>query len=164
MIKRAQSGDKRAFCELVEEYDRQVFSLISRFVSDRQLAKDVYQEVFMNVYKNIEYFSFKSDFYTWIYRITVNTALSFIRKEKRHMAEQINEETQKAKSIDTIQIDEILSEAKLLPEKQRLVFFMRFQNDLKISEIADALKLDIGTVKGYLSRSIKRIRQNLNYI
>ena len=120
--------------------------------------------MFINIFKNIKHFSFKSDFYTWIYRITVNTSLSFIRKEKKHMAEQINDDIQRTKQIDTIQIDEILHEAKHLPDKQRLVFFMRFQNDLKISEIADALKLDIGTVKGYLSRSLKRIRQNLNYI
>lgn len=117
----------------------------------------------MNVYKNIQHFSFKSDFYTWVYRITVNTALSFIKKEKKHMTEEIMEDSKKTEFKDNLEIEDILEEAKQLPDKQRMVFFMRFQNDLKISEIADALDLDIGTVKGYLSRSIKRIKTNLNY-
>ena len=159
----AQKGDKKAFCDLVEHYDRQVFALISRFVNDNNLAKDVYQDVFLNIYKNIRHFSFKSDFYTWIYRITVNTALSFIKKEKKHLAEEVMEDSKKIDFKDKLEIEDILTEANQLPEKQKIVFFMRFQNDLKISEIASALDLDIGTVKGYLSRSIKRIKDNLQY-
>ena len=63
-----------------------------------------------------------------------------------------------------IGLKDILSEAQKLPKKQKLVFFMRFQNDLKLDEIAKALSVDVGTVKGYLSRSIKRIREELEIL
>lgn len=165
LIKSAQKGNNKAFRKLVEHYDEKIFGLISRYAGHTELAKDIYQEVFFNVYKNLKSFTFKSDFYTWLYRITVNTALTAIQKEKKHLTVDIeNSSASVLFNEDKFLLAEILEEAKSLPEKQRIVFFMRFQNDLKISEISDALNVDSGTVKGYLSRSIKRIRERLEIL
>ena len=159
LIRSAQKGNKAAFRKLVEHYDARIFALIYRYTSDAELAKDIYQEVFLNVYTHIRSFSFKSDFFTWLYRITVNTALSSLKKERKHSHTDIESHTiESFLNENHFLMNEILAEAKKLPNKQRLVFFMRFQNDLKLSEIATALNVDVGTVKGYLSRSIKKIR------
>ena len=162
IIRSAQKGNKKAFRKLIEHYDERIFALIYRFASNGEIAKDIYQEVFMNVYKNLDSFNFKSDFYTWLYRITVNTSLKVIQKEKKHIAYDI-EDLQLSKEYEDNKfvLEEILQEAKKLPGKQKLGFFMRFQNDMKISEVAEAMSIDIGTVKGYLSRSIKKIREKL---
>ena len=167
LIKKAQKGDKRAFQELVKLHDSQVFSLIMRYTNDKDVAHDIYQEVFMNVYKNIGSFSFKSEFFTWLYRITVNTSLSFIKKEKRHRHsdEEIESTLEYSYSQDdSMFMYDLINEAHKLPEKQKMVFFLRFQNDLKINEIADIMNVDPGTVKGYLSRSIKKIKTSLKIV
>ncbi len=113
----------------------------------------------MSAYKNINSFAFQSEFSTWLYRITVNSALSLIRKEKKHQHDDYAEMSIQSKDTNnSLLLNDIYGIAKTLPDRQRLVFFMRFQNDLKLSEIADALSVDLGTVKGYLSRAMKKIR------
>jgi RNA polymerase sigma-70 factor (ECF subfamily) len=162
LVEQAQKGDKAAFQQLVLTYDQQIYGLIRRYISDRDLANDVYQEVFMSAYKNIQSFSFQSEFSTWLYRIAVNASLSQIRKDKRYKHEPFQEMSihSNAKEHSTL-ITDVFELAKTLPEKQRLVFFMRFQNDLKLSEIAEAMSVDLGTVKGYLFRALKKIRTAL---
>lgn len=145
-------------------YDRQIYALIIRYTRDQDLANDIYQEIFMNVYKNLNSFAFKSEFYTWLYRVAANTALSYIKRETRfrHGDDNVDDMVEHSNSNeDTMLMYDLLNEAEKLPEKQKIVFFMRFQNDLKIDEIAEVLNIDSGTVKGYLSRSVKKIRQSL---
>lgn len=165
LVKKTQSGDRRAFRELVELHDRQIYALIRRYISEPDLAKDVYQDVFMSVYRNITQFKHQTEFSTWLYRITVNTCLSTLRKESRLPRAHIEPDRDDLHPSESPEkqmlVNDILELAATLPDKQRIVFFMRFQNDLKINEIADALDVDPGTVKGYLSRCVKRIREEL---
>jgi RNA polymerase sigma-70 factor (ECF subfamily) len=122
----------------------------------------LYQDVFIKVHKHLADFKFESEFFTWLYRITVNVCLSHVKKRKRYASESIEDwEIGKDDDHRKIMIEEIEKEAEKLPEKQKMAFFLRFQNDLKIQEIANIMQIDEGTVKGYLSRSVGRIRSVL---
>lgn len=154
-----------AFQKLVRMFDRQILSLICRYFPDQNLASDVYQDTFISAYKNINSFQFKSEFSTWLYRIAVNTSISTLRKERKHRHSDISElSIQSAEKDSKPLLDDIFSVAKKLPDQQRLVFIMRFQNDLKLSEIAEAMSVDLGTVKGYLFRALKKIRAELEIV
>ncbi|MDZ7271599.1 MAG: sigma-70 family RNA polymerase sigma factor, partial [candidate division KSB1 bacterium] len=80
LIRRAQQGDSQAFDQLVRRHDRQVLSLAYDLTGNIEDAKDIYQEVFLRTYRRIQSFRFESAFSTWLYRITLNCALSFRRR------------------------------------------------------------------------------------
>ena len=85
LVQRAQEGDAEAFERLVHQYDRRVLTLAYQLVGNTQDAEDVYQEAFMRAYDKIGKFRFESDFYTWLYRIVVNCAISYRKKRNRQL-------------------------------------------------------------------------------
>ena len=81
LIKNAQDGDMGAFEQLLYRYDRHVLNIAYSFRNNEDDAKDIYQEVFIRVHKGLKNFQFKSEFSTWLYRITTNVCISFKRKQ-----------------------------------------------------------------------------------
>src|SRR3972149_706234 len=92
LIKRAQHGDKASFEELIYRYDRNVLSLAYSYINDQDDAKDIYQEVFLRVFKSLKKFEFRSEFSTWLYRITVNVALTYRTKKSKYSYASLDEE------------------------------------------------------------------------
>src|SRR6516225_4035880 len=84
VIREAQSGDSSAFDELVYRYDRHVLSIAARYVNQAEDAKDIYQEVFLRVYRGLKKFERRSEFSTWLYRITTNVCLTHGTRRKEH--------------------------------------------------------------------------------
>ena len=84
VIREAQQGNKNAFDELVCRYDKQVLSLAARYVNQADEAKDIYQEVFLRAYKGLKKFQSRSEFATWLYRITTNVCLTHGARRKNH--------------------------------------------------------------------------------
>src|SRR5215813_3799907 len=84
VIREAQSGDSSAFDELVHRYDRHVLSIAARYVNQAEDAKDIYQEVFLRVYRGLNKFERRSEFSTWLYRITTNVCLTHGTRMKEH--------------------------------------------------------------------------------
>jgi RNA polymerase sigma-70 factor (ECF subfamily) len=176
-IYKAQQGNTLAFEKLVKRYDRRVLALVYQLLGNVQDAEDVYQEVFMRVYKNIHRFRFESDFYTWLYRIAVNCAISYRKRRNRHIHASIGETGQeKTERIWTPSdskpgpdAEYIHSEIKAkieanldqLPLMQRIVFTLRFLQDFKIKEIANIINCSEGTVKNYIFRSTQKMRSYL---
>lgn len=171
IIRSAQSGDTEAFHHLVALYDRQVMGLALKLVNDIFNAEDIYQEVFMKVFKNIKKFRFESDFSTWLYRITANTAFNFQKGMKKHSGKYSyeNEDVdQWLPSHDSVSSDQqremqtsIINAMNTLPQKQRTVFIMKHLEQLKIIDIAGILNCTEGTVKKYLFRAIEKLRVEL---
>ena len=91
IIARIKQGDKQAFTELVKRYRNQVASLAYKMVNDYDEAADIAQDVFVKMSKNIWRYDEKKKFYTWLYRITVNAAIDYIRKHNRHRHEPLEE-------------------------------------------------------------------------
>src|SRR6202166_4893918 len=88
LIERAQSGDREAFEELVHRYDRDVLRIAMNVLHKAEDARDVYQEAFLKIYKNLHRFRFECSFYTWMYRVVTNVCLDFLRRRKSRPEDQ----------------------------------------------------------------------------
>jgi RNA polymerase sigma-70 factor (ECF subfamily) len=174
LIKTAQSGDSRAFEELVYRYDRQVLTIALKYFNNEDDAKDVYQEVFIRVYNSIKGFKFQSSFSTWLYRITVNVCITMASKAGKHefvpvtrqMEDQENEEeilTSNEPLPDSFALNNekgaaINKALEELPPKQKMCFVLKYFEGYKIVEIAEMLKCKDGTVKKYLFDAQNKMR------
>jgi RNA polymerase sigma-70 factor (ECF subfamily) len=179
LINKAKTGDSSAFRELVYRYDRNVLSLALKYVNDRDDAKDIYQEVFLRVFRGLKNFQFKSEFSTWLYRITTNVCLSFINVNKRKDASRINYDMD-SEDIDNIadnsshsfSPEKYLAGAELsnrinkavenLSPKQKMIFILKHYEGYKIREIADMTKSSEGTIKKYLFEANHKLRKQLS--
>jgi len=171
VIKRAQAGDMVAFEEIVRNYEERVLMIAIKIAKNEQDAEDIAQNVFITIFRKINTFGFKSSFYSWLYRITMNTAFNHIktRKYDDFLTNENDDEKNYAVSEDnsTHILEEEVFQRTLknalneLPEKQRTVFVMKYDQQLKIKEIASILDLHQGTVKKYLFRANEKLRKLL---
>jgi RNA polymerase sigma-70 factor, ECF subfamily len=168
LIQRAQAGDMTAFEQIVHAYEKRVLVAAAQICRNQQDAEDVTQDVFISVYRNIRTFRFEASFYSWIYRITMNTAFNHTRQRKYHeflTSEENQDHYYDVADEDSTEFSEtddfktVLNDAlRKLPEKQRIVFIMRYSQHLKIREIAAVLDIGEGTVKKYLFRAQEKLR------
>lgn len=180
LILSAKEGDIVAFEQLVQKYDKRVFSIASQYVQSSEDAKDIYQEVFVRVYKGLSKFQLRSEFSTWLYRITTNVCLTHRAKSRKHNHASLDDghdedeghgpglEASVSHEGNTDQrvIDsEISSKVEMalssLSAKQRMVFTLRHYEGHKLKEIATIMKCGEGTVKRYLFTATERMRNQL---
>jgi RNA polymerase sigma-70 factor, ECF subfamily len=179
LIHRARSGDFTAFEELIHRHDRQVLALASHYVTSSDDAKDIYQEVFIRVFKALPRFQFRSEFATWLFRITTNVCITFLRTQKRHRATSFDDreegEGDQGTIIDREAIpDEQLEQTEIaqhveaalqrLAPQQRIVFTLRHYEGYKLHEIAGMMQCSEGTVKRYLHLATRKMRNHLRNI
>lgn len=179
LIRKAQKGDWRAFGELVRAHDGAVLALAARYVRNAEDAKDIYQEVLIRVYRGLPSFRGESLFSTWIHRITVNVCLSFIRTRRREddgsdspiPADGSDREVQEPvspgplpdrRTMDGEITDRIARAILTLSPRQRMVFTLYHEQDLKLKEIAQSLDCSEGTVKRYLFEATRAMRRELS--
>ena len=155
---------------LVREYQRKVYSIVRKMVIDHDDANDVTQEVFIKVHKNLKSFREDSQLFTWIYRIATNECLNFLNRKKRKFFLPIEDVSGAlSKAIDqnaALSGDEIqkkLQKALLrLPDKQRLVFNMKYFEDLQYEEIAQITNTSVGALKASYHHAVKKIEDYLS--
>jgi RNA polymerase sigma factor (sigma-70 family) len=163
------STKNKAFNALLEKYQQRIYWHIRKIVIDHDDTDDVIQEVLIKIYKNLSGFREASQLYTWLYRIATNEALTFLKRKQKKFAyslEDVNNELEnKLSSGSYINGDEIqlkLQRAILtLPEKQRLVFNMKYFDDLKYQEISDILGTSVGGLKANFHLAVKKIQDYL---
>lgn len=170
LVGEIKRGNKNAFTELVRRYRNQVAALAYKMVGDYDEAADISQIVFVKMAENIWRYDEKRKFYTWLYRITVNASIDYIRKHKRHRHEQLEDYHDKQ---DSFQIDPeftflryrldryIQQAADSLNDKQRSAFMLRDVQGRKIDDVADMMEMPEATVRWYLHRARARIRKEL---
>lgn len=168
------STKKEAFQLLLEKYNRKVYWQVRRIVIDHDDANDVVQNTFIKVWEKLANFREDSQFYTWLFRIATNEALAFLQKKRsavnisiEEMQEQLSEKLQSDNYFDGNKTERILQQAILtLPEKQRLVFNMKYYDNLKYEEIESILGTSVGALKASYYHAVKKIeqfvRQSLN--
>jgi RNA polymerase sigma-70 factor (ECF subfamily) len=178
LIQRAKQGDMGAFEQLVFRYDKQVLTMAARYVQSSEDAKDIYQEVFLRVYRALPRFQLRSQFSTWLFRITTNVCLSHRSRRKRHihtslsqesddehgagLSEAITEPRTTDRHAEQTDMALHISQAiELLSSKQKMVFTLKYYDGYKIREIAEMLGLAEGTVKRYLFAATNKIRHSL---
>lgn len=154
-----------AFTELVTTYQKRLYWHIRRIVIDHDDADDVLQNVFIKVWKGLDKFNEESKLYTWLYRIATNESLTFLRSKKNALNVSYGEvENYLSKSLEDdnyFKGDEIqkkLQQAILtLPEKQRIVFNMKYYEELKYEEISGILETSVGALKASYHHAVKKI-------
>ncbi|RIK59061.1 RNA polymerase subunit sigma-24 [candidate division KSB1 bacterium] len=179
LIRRAQQGNLAAFEQLVALHDRQVLKLAFHLLSRREDAEDVYQEIFVLVFRKIGTFRFESEFSTWLYRIVVNACINYRKKRSRERFYSLesplaeDEESEGRYQIAAPEVDperaamnrelgQKISEAiASLSEQQRAVFVLRHFHGHKLQDIAAILSCAEGTVKNYLFRATQHLQQKL---
>ncbi len=183
LIINAQQGNIEAFESLIYKYDKNVLSLALKYVNNRDDAKDIYQEVFLRVFKGLKKFQFKSEFSTWLFRITTNVCLTHSSKTRKKKFVSINEENSDDENSNEIlqlpdeenstpdklaeksEIKKVVNEAmETLSPKQKMIFTLKHYEGYKIREIAEIMEIGEGTVKKTLFEAVHKMRDQLqNY-
>ena len=177
LVKRVQQGDKRAFDVLVQKYQHRIVSLVSRYVSDSGDSLDVAQEAFIKAYRAIGKFRGDSAFYTWMYRIAINTAKNFlVAQGRRPPATDVDAVDAEQYSGDTRLKDRATPEHELLreeientiygtiaqlPDDLRTAIMLREIEGMSYEEIATTMDCPIGTVRSRIFRAREAIDEKL---
>lgn len=166
LVKRAKSGDYQAFDLLVLKYQSRLISTAFKFVKDVQIAEDIVQDSFIKAFKALESFREDSSFYTWIYRITVNTSKNFLVSKKRK-SELLNSDLSEEASyeiepVETYSPEDLLQATQLkkvitetidqLGEDTRTALTLRELDGLSYEQIADVVNCPVGTVRSRIFR------------
>ncbi len=173
LVQLSKKGDQEAFGLLVNKYKRRLYNLAYGLTQDREMADDLAQEAFIKAYFGLSQFKFKSEFGTWLYRITINLIKDYLRKKARMSKTWI----QDIKENPFIQDDEMkrkeeekISEEqrnfvhrfiRALPEKYQIILSLRDIHGFSYDEISKILKISPGTVDSRLHRARKMLRKNI---
>jgi RNA polymerase sigma-70 factor (ECF subfamily) len=169
LVKRVQKGDKGAFDLLVLKYEHKIVNLVMRYVRDPELALDISQEAFIKAYRALPRFRGDSAFYTWLYRIAVNTAKNFLAAQRRRPMDielDLQDPEQyglhaKLKETDTPEavtlsheLQETLERAiEALPDDLRTAIILRELDGMSYEEIAETMDCPVGTVRSRIFRA-----------
>ena len=169
ILRRAQQGDSEAFRQLVEAYQTQVYRLALRMCG-ADGAADVTQDAFVAAWRTLPNFRSDCRFSTWLYRLTTNAAIDYLRREKRHRAAGDIAELELPDDAPTMQ--ELSERAETqsrvrralsrLSDEHRQVLLLRYMQELDYGEIAAALEVSEGTVKSRINRAKARLRELLS--
>jgi RNA polymerase sigma factor (sigma-70 family) len=172
LIERLQNDKTRnyAFHQLTVLYQERIYWMIRKMVVDHEDANDVTQDVFIKVYQKIDSFRADAQLFTWIYRIATNECLSFLRKQKRRMFfsfesyhDVLENKLKENHAVTEEDVTYKLQQALLtLPDKQRLVFQMKYFEDLKYSDISTVLNTSVGGLKASYHHAVKKIEKFLS--
>lgn len=177
LIKQVVAGDVKAFGRLVDKHHRRVVHICLSFVAQKDDAEDIAQEVFIEVYRSIKKYRGESSLSTWLYRLSVNKSLDFIRQKSRQkrggglvvsVDHSTLEELQiSSKSLPTDNIEEeermqLLNAAiNDLPERQRVAILLSKVDGLPQQEVAEVMKTTVSSVESLLVRAKKKLREQL---
>lgn len=170
----AKIGDERTrhygFNLLIKAYQERVYWHVRKMVIDHDDADDLTQEIFVKIWTNLDKFRGDAQLFTWIYRIATNECLTFLKKKRRwsflSLSDTTSEWESKTDNNSSISGDEIqlkLQKALLkLPDKQRLVFNMRYFEELKFNVISEITGTSVGALKASYHIAVKKIEDILN--
>lgn len=181
LIEKAKNGDIEAFENLIRQSEKIVYNIAYRMLNNSEDVKDISQEVFIKVYKNLKNFDEKSTFSTWIYRIAVNTCIDEMRKRKGKQTISIEEDIQQEDGTVKKQIpiqtktpeedyikkeqkEELLSAVEELSQTHKTVLTLRDLEGFSYAEIAEITETSVGTVKSRLSRAREQLKNILELL
>ena len=174
LIRKTLKGDTEAFGILVQRYKTKVFHMAFSMTRNREAADDLTQEIFLKAYQALRRFRFQAEFGTWLYRIAVNHARDFLRREKRVTAvlrrnaasiHPVQEEdaSLRERRREQERMKKILRDVlATLPEKYRIILTLRDIQGLAYGDIADILRLSPGTVDSRLFRARRLLRTKIS--
>ncbi|MDX1904851.1 MAG: sigma-70 family RNA polymerase sigma factor [Thermonemataceae bacterium] len=169
---KSESTKNYAFNLLVRKYQEKAYWHIRKMVIDHDDANDLTQETFVKVWQHLDSFKGESQLYTWIYKIATNESLGFLRKKKRKFLLPIGDVSKhllrKLESKEYISGDELSIQFQkaliTLPEKQRLVFNMKYFDEMKYEEISQILDTSVGALKASYHHAVKKIEEYMKKV
>ena len=179
IIEQAIQGDPNAFEQLVLTHQKAVYNLALRMVGNPEDAQDLDQEAFLKAWRGLKFFQFESSFSTWIYRLTSNTCIDFLRRQKKQklVSTTVLNDDDQAEELLLPDPDPLPEEQAILNEQRqsvvqamneleveyREILTLRVVQGLSYTEIAEILDLKEGTVKSRLARAREKMRRQLLY-
>ncbi|MFQ5500053.1 MAG: RNA polymerase sigma factor [Candidatus Zixiibacteriota bacterium] len=175
LVEAVVAGEKQAFCQLVEQFQRLVSHIVFQIVSEREDREDLCQEVFMKVYKHISSFEYQSKLSTWIGRIAYNASLNYLQKKRIPLVADLVDSS--AASVDSFASENVLPDEfarrsdvaailrrhiNCLQPQYRTIVTLYHLDDMSYHEIAEITGLPDGTVKSHLFRARKQLRESLS--
>jgi len=178
LVEKAQSGDRRAFDELVLKYQKRIYELVYGFTHNINPddAFDLSQEVFLKAWNSLDKFRKNSTFFTWLYRIAKNAGIDYTRKRKHRRNVSLDDDTSVSKhalhskvssempdkEVERMELGrEIAKAVDQLPPRQKQVWVLRHYEGMTLKEIAEELGLRIGSVKAHLFNATRTLRKLL---
>lgn len=177
LIQEILSGNTLAFQALVRKYQQPVFRTAMGFVHSKEDAEDITQDVFLQVYRSLSTFQGHSKFSTWLYRITLNTSINHVNKNKwrnfftissdvlMNIFNRSNEEKNPQQQLEVNEREKMIRQAiDQLPEKQRTAFILSKYEELSQREIAEIMETTEGAVEQLLQRAKIFLRKKLEHL
>lgn len=171
LVRRFKAGDRDlAFDQLVRRYQERIYWTVRRIVGSHEDADDVAQETFVTLWQKLDSFREDANFFTWLYRVSVNAALGHLRRSKVKRFVSIDTLTQPFEDEDMHSDRHLLNDERIsaveraiqsLPPQQRVVFCMRYYDGLKYEEISLMLGKSTGTLKANYHHAIRKLEQAL---
>lgn len=164
-----ESTQKRGFEMIVGQYSEQLYWQIRRMVLSHEDANDLLQNTFIKAWTNIDYFRAEAKLSTWLYRIALNECLTFLNKQRA--ASTVSLDDPEADTLHKLESDPYFSADKLqltlqralmaLPEKQRMVFNLKYYQDMKYEEMSEIFGTSVGALKASYHHAVKKIEKFL---
>lgn len=163
-LARAVRGEETAFADIIREHQSMVFSIAWHYLGDRSLAEDVAQEVFLELYQRLATIQSAAHLTFWLRRVAVHRSIDQGRKQQNRREqelEEIPEPSAERSGSDVLLHQRLRQTLVALPEKQRMVVVLRYQEDMGPGEIAELMNMPVNTVKSTLHRTLEEMRKKL---
>ena len=177
LIRQVLDGDQEAFGQLVTAYEKPVYNLCLRMTGNPEDARDLAQEAFLKAWRGLRFYKFEAAFSTWLYRLTSNVCIDFLRRQKRHQTVSLTVEDDRESAVEAELVDPApLPEEQVLYDEQRravaaameqleddfrLILTLRVVENLPYEEIASIMDMKVGTVKSRLARARNKLKKIL---
>ena len=158
-----ESTQKRGFEMIVTQYSEQLYWQIRRMVLSHEDANDLLQNTFIKAWTNIDYFRAEAKLSTWLYRIALNECLTFLNKQRAASTVSLDDpEADALQKLESDKAEMALQKALLaLPEKQRMVFNLKYYQEMKYEEMSDIFGTSVGALKASYHHAVKKIEKFL---
>ena len=169
LIRRIAGGETRLCARLVDRYGRAVYTLAARIAGCTEDAEELTQDIFLKAFSSLDRFGGRSSFSTWLYRIALNECLTFLSKQRA--ASTVSLDAPEADTLQKLESDPYFSGDKAqmalqkalltLPEKQRMVFNLKYYQEMKYEQMSDIFGTSVGALKASYHHAVKKIEKIL---
>jgi RNA polymerase sigma-70 factor (ECF subfamily) len=161
--KLVHSNDTSAFSVLYDKYADKIYYKCLSFVKDKQLAQDLTHDIFVKIFITIKKFKFESSFSTWVYRITYNFCIDYLRRQQKYSVSRLNEEDDIGEEVEdtdelfAISVENLEVLLEQIPTEDKAILLMKYQDELSIKDITGTLEISESATKMRLKRAKEKV-------